>query len=231
METSWCELAIFLSLYKSIFSQIKLALMPVVYWYWASPRSVSDHNSICWSVMGTVSPQPLIGGEPLSSPVVGWLSCLSPISGAVVASLPVAGRETWWAVSGSREPWGSPGLEMSVQPSLPSLGLRESKVQGEVQLSIKEEDGGELSLFQPFLSADPPSPPPLPFSIDSILKPDFGQQHSLHYCGQERDLRQQAETDKTDEDCPPGMVRGPHGQLWPAWVFCTRYSDRPSSGG
>ena len=35
---------------------------------------------------------------------------------------------------------------------------------------------------------------------------------------------------KRDEDCPPGMVRGPNGQLWPAWVFCTRYSDRPSSG-
>jgi len=35
---------------------------------------------------------------------------------------------------------------------------------------------------------------------------------------------------KDDEDLPPGMVRGPNGQLWPAWVFCTRYSDRPSSG-
>ena len=38
------------------------------------------------------------------------------------------------------------------------------------------------------------------------------------------------EAPKTDDDCPPGMVRGPNGQLWPAWVFCTRYSDRPSSG-
>ena len=35
---------------------------------------------------------------------------------------------------------------------------------------------------------------------------------------------------KGDDDVPPGMVRGPNGQLWPAWVFCTRYSDRPSSG-
>lgn len=35
---------------------------------------------------------------------------------------------------------------------------------------------------------------------------------------------------KKDDDVPPGMVRGPNGQLWPAWVFCTRYSDRPSSG-
>ena len=34
----------------------------------------------------------------------------------------------------------------------------------------------------------------------------------------------------TDADCPPGMVRGPNGKLVPAWVFCTRYSDRPSSG-
>ena len=38
------------------------------------------------------------------------------------------------------------------------------------------------------------------------------------------------EAPRTDPDCPPGMVRGPNGQLWPAWVFCTRYSDRPSSG-
>ena len=114
----------------------------------------------------------------------------------------------------------------------------ENKVQGEEELSIKEEKEEEretlqpaVSLFQPFLSADPPSPPPLPFSIDSILKADFGQQNPFHYCGQERDLRLQADTDRADADCPPGMVRGPHGQLWPAWVFCTRYSDRPSSGG
>jgi len=34
----------------------------------------------------------------------------------------------------------------------------------------------------------------------------------------------------SEDGVPPGMVRGPNGQLWPAWVFCTRYSDRPSSG-
>ena len=40
----------------------------------------------------------------------------------------------------------------------------------------------------------------------------------------------ESENQDKDEDLPPGMVRGPNGQLWPAWVFCTRYSDRPSSG-
>ena len=30
--------------------------------------------------------------------------------------------------------------------------------------------------------------------------------------------------------CPEGQVQGKDGKLWPAWVYCTRYSDRPSSG-
>ena len=29
---------------------------------------------------------------------------------------------------------------------------------------------------------------------------------------------------------PSGMIVGPSGDLVPAWVFCTRYSDRPSGG-
>ena len=123
------------------------------------------------------------------------------------------------------EPSGSPGP------------LMDNEVQGERQLhlAIKEErEESELtlqparSLFQPFLSVDPSppspslSPPPLPFSIESILKPDFGEQNTFD---------KQTHKAEADEDCPPGMVRGPNGQLWPAWVFCTRYSDRPSSGG
>ncbi len=44
------------------------------------------------------------------------------------------------------------------------------------------------------------------------------------------DLNKSDDGSKKDDDVPPGMVRGPNGQLWPAWVFCTRYSDRPSSG-
>ena len=43
-------------------------------------------------------------------------------------------------------------------------------------------------------------------------------------------LKLHAPPPTTDPDCPPGMVRGPNGKLVPAWVFCTRYSDRPSSG-
>ena len=171
-------------------------------------------------------------------------------------------------------------------------------------------------LFQPFLPSPTsskfqlPSPNrPLPFSIDNILKPTFGQQLLLHNIatvaaaaqhqrarqfdissnytshlgvknepsssypplvsppqrpkirassnnndihrnsssrqsqqpvdlsstkskcsGTELATPKSEDTPSKDADCPPGMVRGPNGQLWPAWVFCTRYSDRPSSG-
>ena len=96
-----------------------------------------------------------------------------------------------------------------------------------------EDRTRRVSLFQPFL----PSPSPLSFSIDSILGPEFGQDRrvpSLPSTVKDEpvDLRRQSDSkDQEDESCPPGMVRGPNGQLWPAWVFCTRYSDRPSSGG
>ncbi len=174
-------------------------------------------------------------------------------------------------------------------------------------------------LFQPFLPSPSPSSPssasalsprslqqhevvnkpqrPLPFSIDNIPKPTFGQRLLLHSLAaasavaaaahqqqlqqqqqQQQQLREQQQRlkaaealkrerkrsegaaspklpnnssgqpvdlsskqqqpsspgaksdDKDGGDVPPGMVRGPNGQLWPAWVFCTRYSDRPSSG-
>lgn len=60
------------------------------------------------------------------------------------------------------------------------------------------------------LSVGSETPPPsdsclacdLKFSIDNILKPDFGK--------------------KAPAEAPT--------LLWPAWVYCTRYSDRPSSG-
>ena len=144
-------------------------------------------------------------------------------------------------------------------------------------------------IFQPFLPLPGGAHRSLPFSIDNILKPTFGNPRALlqnpaffsfaaaaasaqqklmperqrspssssssngslvkceqksppsspinHNNNQPVDLSSKNGTSegknkKADdqEGVPPGMVRGPNGQLWPAWVFCTRYSDRPSSG-
>ena len=130
------------------------------------------------------------------------------------------------------------------------------------------------NLFQPFL----PNPGLtlhkkrafLPFSVDNILRPNFGQRSRLFSspsssCCSSPILTSpppppcsltssptstsvkdepkssdessgvdltgpRGQASKEEDGVPPGMVRGPNGQLWPAWVFCTRYSDRPSSG-
>jgi len=96
-------------------------------------------------------------------------------------------------------------------------------------------------------------PKALPFSIDNILKrpvpslpsqpvirtpsslpppPPLRPHPSPPTSPRRTDSPQSGEnpTNISDPDCPPGMVRGPNGKLVPAWVFCTRYSDRPSSG-
>ena len=69
-----------------------------------------------------------------------------------------------------------------------------------------------------------PKPSPKPSPSSSASKPKIDIEVPVDYS------KTSNEAPKTDGDCPPGMVRGPNGQLWPAWVFCTRYSDRPSSG-
>ncbi|CAI2349403.1 unnamed protein product [Caenorhabditis sp. 36 PRJEB53466] len=79
----------------------------------------------------------------------------------------------------------------------------------------------------------PPSPPPekdpptntntimiLKFGIDQILSPHFG----AHSPG--------SSPASSPSSISPNFS-GPHHQpnpLFPAWVFCTRYSDRPSAG-
>lgn len=40
-----------------------------------------------------------------------------------------------------------------------------------------------------------------------------------------------ADIDSSDDTrSESSMIKDDNGQMWPAWVFCTRYSDRPSSG-
>ena len=103
-------------------------------------------------------------------------------------------------------------------------------------------------LGSPNLSDNEPKPKALPFSIDNILRrpvpPPCHQVRpappaalwSPPHLGQGSPRKADVLSSDpvspptTDADCPPGMVRGPNGKLVPAWVFCTRYSDRPSSG-
>ncbi|VDN40511.1 unnamed protein product [Gongylonema pulchrum] len=58
------------------------------------------------------------------------------------------------------------------------------------------------------------SSPELKFSIQNILRPDFGKHEPV------------AATPKPCTSTTPDNMN----VAFPAWIYCTRYSDRPSSG-
>lgn len=65
------------------------------------------------------------------------------------------------------------------------------------------------------------------FSIEEILKPEFGMRKKQNTFSQTNSQR--ASPKEQDENQSPGS--NSVGPLpLPAWVYCTRYSDRPSSG-
>ena len=153
--------------------------------------------------------------------------------------------------SPSHSPAPSSPLEITnpVSPPSPSVSSSlPSPSPSYASLSPRPTFQPAISLFQPFLPAAPLLTRPLPFSIDTILRPEFGRRLFPHLASPphpglvKEEPRSHSPVDLSSKpsppglggkgggDCPPGMVRGPNGQLWPAWVFCTRYSDRPSSG-
>lgn len=79
----------------------------------------------------------------------------------------------------------------------------------------------------------------LKFSIDNILRPEFGERirKSATKLKSKRaaddspvDLSKEcsdSKNSKTESDSGSGSEGN---MMWPAWVYCTRYSDRPSSG-
>ena len=72
--------------------------------------------------------------------------------------------------------------------------------------------------------------PHKPVDLSSKQIPGVGSGEGHGHGGDGGSAPEDKDSKGKDGDVPPGMVRGPNGQLWPAWVFCTRYSDRPSSG-
>lgn len=95
----------------------------------------------------------------------------------------------------------------------------------------------------------PPGPSALTFSVDNILRPDFGrskpqpsQQSCVRRTRTSKNVIKSPSSSETDTspasksttsekpDPSSDQEKDSNGQVWPAWVYCTRYSDRPSSG-
>lgn len=78
----------------------------------------------------------------------------------------------------------------------------------------------------------------LKFSIDNILRPEFGERIRKPTKLKSKrvtddspvDLSKECSDSKSAKTESDSGSSGEGNTMWPAWVYCTRYSDRPSSG-
>ena len=156
----------------------------------------------------------------------------------------------------------SSDIRKITSPSLSSMTSRES--------SQSPPNYHQLQQQHFFAQQNQLNEPNLKFSVDNILKPDFGRRITeplLKSAKAKRALlREQKHNNNNNLEClknmkrtdpmdltsvqdkinpsspPPSTTPTPSGTasesgssekqpiVWPAWVYCTRYSDRPSSG-
>nr|BAU59349.1 engrailed1 [Pedetontus unimaculatus] len=139
-------------------------------------------------------------------------------------------RETAGSPSGASSPGPSPGRPASANPNAgtPSTASPTSP-----------EPSPRPVLAQPVVVVVPQPRLSLPFSVENILKPEFGrraiQQRPVVLQESPTNLPRSLTPPRKSTDPPgkkekldPQLPKGP--LVWPAWVYCTRYSDRPSSG-
>ncbi|KAG0431777.1 hypothetical protein HPB47_021457 [Ixodes persulcatus] len=146
-------------------------------------------------------------------------------------------------------------IDKQQQPTSPDRATPSNGLKATAAGAAASPRGGNAAVVSVAAPA-PPSPPPtqqqLKFSIDRILSPEFGPRANGRHQGRARKeaaaaARREAAaaaaaaTDSSGDDArsvgkadlPVNGAKAPGtpGLLWPAWVYCTRYSDRPSSAG
>ncbi|KAH6931534.1 hypothetical protein HPB50_024989 [Hyalomma asiaticum] len=123
----------------------------------------------------------------------------------------------------------------------PSPGRPGSPASSERRLKVTA-DGASAPQQHQQPAAQPAAPaagstPPLKFSIERILSSEFGPTggRSVPPAAAVVTAKESQQPRKEDRTKPitDGATTPPQpnqpGLLWPAWVYCTRYSDRPSS--
>ncbi|KAI4795960.1 hypothetical protein KUCAC02_029540 [Chaenocephalus aceratus] len=66
-----------------------------------------------------------------------------------------------------------------------------------------------------------------PHTVTGTKKPPIAEEESLKACREKGDQCLSSDSDSSQASSNPPQSSKP--MLWPAWVYCTRYSDRPSS--
>ncbi|KAH8023490.1 hypothetical protein HPB51_014739 [Rhipicephalus microplus] len=120
----------------------------------------------------------------------------------------------------------------------PSPGRPGSPASSERRLKVTADGASAPQQHQQPAAQPAPaagSTPPLKFSIERILSSEFGPTGGRSVptaAAVAKGSQQPRKEDRTisERATTPPQPNNQQGLLWPAWVYCTRYSDRPSSG-
>ncbi|XP_037516118.1 homeobox protein engrailed-1-B isoform X5 [Rhipicephalus sanguineus] len=123
----------------------------------------------------------------------------------------------------------------------PSPGRPGSPASSERRLKVTADGASAPQQHQQPAAQPAPaagSTPPLKFSIERILSSEFGPTGgrsvptaaAVVTAKESQQPRKEDRTKPISERATTPPQPNQQGLLWPAWVYCTRYSDRPSSG-
>ncbi|XP_054621336.1 homeobox protein engrailed-2a [Dunckerocampus dactyliophorus] len=101
---------------------------------------------------------------------------------------------------------------------------------GESTLASPPESLGSPAAPQtePVGSTVPTEGTSTPHTVSGAKKPAIAAEEPLKSRGESGDQCLSSDSDSSQSSSNPAPAQQP--MLWPAWVYCTRYSDRPSSG-
>lgn len=106
---------------------------------------------------------------------------------------------------------GTMTIECSRSPSLISTNIKQEKI-----------DSAKVEISSPKPQT---SKSAITFSIENILSNNFGKVKKRPL-----ETSDEKSTSASAPDAKKSKKDESESNLWPAWIFCTRYSDRPSSG-
>merc|ERR1712045_651522 len=147
-----------------------------------------------------------------------------PLPGAVHRSLPFSIDNILKPTFGNNTPAARTFLHNSAFLSFAAASAAAAASNSERQRSPSSSSSSNGSLVKSELKSPPSSP------LNNNNQPVDLSSKNVSATSKTSSNGDNKGEGNSEDGVPPGMVRGPNGQLWPAWVFCTRYSDRPSSG-
>ncbi|CAG5896045.1 unnamed protein product [Menidia menidia] len=92
--------------------------------------------------------------------------------------------------------------------------------------SRESQDSPAAPQSEPVGSTVPAEGTSTPHAVTGAKKPAIAAEEPLKARGESGDQCLSSDSDSSQASSNPSMSQP---MLWPAWVYCTRYSDRPSS--